>query len=254
MLKRSAVRNGERTAFSRSSISARSATGSSAASRSRRYAASMPPSIGSEPQSPDGHAYRRFSACAFPWPAPATPNTLRTRIETHGTLAWYDAYSARVPRRMVPRRSASVPITNPGWSTKFTTGSRNWSQRSTNRIISSDAPALGPPAEKRGADAIAPTARPPRRAGHAPSQRPKLRPVAHDPGEVRRHRPGRAEARHRPQRRRGDAHERQVLHGQVPARHERHVREAHRLERLHAAAPARAVHEAHQRHAEVVRH
>ena len=30
--------------------------GSSAASRSRRYAASSPPAIGSEPQSPDGHA------------------------------------------------------------------------------------------------------------------------------------------------------------------------------------------------------
>ena len=52
----SAVRKGESTAVSRASISARSATGSSAASSSRLKAASRPPAIGSEPQLPDGHA------------------------------------------------------------------------------------------------------------------------------------------------------------------------------------------------------
>ena len=57
--KRSAVRKGEVTASSRAAISARSASGSSA-------------------------AYRREPS---PCPAPATPYTLRTRTDTHGTLA-----------------------------------------------------------------------------------------------------------------------------------------------------------------------
>jgi len=52
----SAERNGERSLFSRSSISAIFAFGSAAASRSARYAASIPPSSGREPQRPDGHA------------------------------------------------------------------------------------------------------------------------------------------------------------------------------------------------------
>jgi hypothetical protein len=52
----SAVRNGERSRFSRASISASSAAGSRAAAMSARYAASLPPSSGSEPQLAEGHA------------------------------------------------------------------------------------------------------------------------------------------------------------------------------------------------------
>ena len=54
--KLSAVRNGERNRFSRASISSSFACGSSAASISARYAASIPPSSGSEPQLADGQA------------------------------------------------------------------------------------------------------------------------------------------------------------------------------------------------------
>ena len=52
----SAVRNGERSLLSRSSISRSLASGSGAASISARYAASMPPSSGSEPHYADGQA------------------------------------------------------------------------------------------------------------------------------------------------------------------------------------------------------
>ena len=52
----SAVRNGERSAFNRASISACLAGLSSAASISARYAASIPPSNGNDPQLADGHA------------------------------------------------------------------------------------------------------------------------------------------------------------------------------------------------------
>ena len=48
----------------------------------------MPPSIGSEPQSPDGHAYRYDSRAPFSWAAPATPKTRRRMTEHHGTEAW----------------------------------------------------------------------------------------------------------------------------------------------------------------------
>ena len=54
--KRSALRKGERSAFSRSSISASLAFGSGAASISARYAASMPPSSGRLPQVADSPA------------------------------------------------------------------------------------------------------------------------------------------------------------------------------------------------------
>src|SRR6185437_16150458 len=54
----SADRNGERSRSSRSPISASFVAGSGAASISARYAASTPPSNGSDPQLPDGHAYR----------------------------------------------------------------------------------------------------------------------------------------------------------------------------------------------------
>src|SRR5439155_26929110 len=52
----SAVRNGERTRCMRASISAFSASGSSACSSWALNAASIPPSRGNEPQSPYGHA------------------------------------------------------------------------------------------------------------------------------------------------------------------------------------------------------
>ena len=54
--KLSAVRNGDRSLFSRASISSNFASGSSAASISARYAASIPPSSGSDPQLADGQA------------------------------------------------------------------------------------------------------------------------------------------------------------------------------------------------------
>ena len=69
----SAVRNGSRARASRASISARRAAGSSAASSWARYAASIPPSSGSDPHSPDGHANREAKRDAFWWAAPATP-------------------------------------------------------------------------------------------------------------------------------------------------------------------------------------
>jgi hypothetical protein len=71
---------------------------------------------------------------------------LRTSTLHHGTVAWYTPTRARVPRRIVPARSAAVPITNPGWSTKFATGTRNWSQVSTKRASLSDASPVRPPA------------------------------------------------------------------------------------------------------------
>ena len=54
----------------------------------RWYAASMPPSSGRLPQLPDGHAYRYDSRDASWCAAPATPYTLRTITEHHGTVAW----------------------------------------------------------------------------------------------------------------------------------------------------------------------
>ena len=60
-------------------------------------------------------------------------------------VAWWTANSARAPRRIVPARSASEPITKPGWSTRLTTGRRNWSQRSTKRTSLSDASPVRPP-------------------------------------------------------------------------------------------------------------
>jgi hypothetical protein len=70
---------------------------------------------------------------------------LRTRIDTHGTLACTTENSPRAPRRIVPAFSAAVPITNPGMSTKFTTGRRNWSHMSTKRAVFSAASAVTPP-------------------------------------------------------------------------------------------------------------
>ena len=55
--KDSAVRNGDLTYSILSSISFSSSSGFSAFSKSDLKAASIPPSIGNEPQSPDGHAY-----------------------------------------------------------------------------------------------------------------------------------------------------------------------------------------------------
>ena len=43
------------------------------------------------------------------------------------------AMMASVPCRIVPARSASRPIMNPGSSTKLTTGRWNWSQSSAKR-------------------------------------------------------------------------------------------------------------------------
>ena len=94
---------------------------------------------------PDGQANRRFSREPSPWPAPATPYTFRTRIDTHGTLACAIANSPRAPRLIVPARSAAVPITNPGMSTKFTTGRWNWSHTSTKRAVFSAASPVTPP-------------------------------------------------------------------------------------------------------------
>ena len=84
----SAVLNGDWRAVSRCSISARSASGSSAASSCALYAASMPPSSGRLPQFPDGHANRYESRDASWCAAPATPYTLRTITEHHGVVAW----------------------------------------------------------------------------------------------------------------------------------------------------------------------
>ena len=61
----SAVLNGLRARARRASISARSAAGSSAASSWARYAASIPPSSGSDPHSPDGQANRYENRDAF---------------------------------------------------------------------------------------------------------------------------------------------------------------------------------------------
>jgi hypothetical protein len=55
-VKASALRNGDRIVSSLSWISARSFIGSFEASSSARHAASMPPSTGSEPHSPEGQA------------------------------------------------------------------------------------------------------------------------------------------------------------------------------------------------------
>ena len=74
----------------------------------------MPPSSGSEPQSPDGHADRNATRVWSAWAAPPTPNTWRRITEHHGTWAWYTAASARAPWRIVAARSASVPMTKPG--------------------------------------------------------------------------------------------------------------------------------------------
>src|SRR5215469_10853013 len=111
---RSAVRNGLRTESRRARISASNAAGSSALSRSARYAASIPPSTGSDPQSADGHAQRRTIRWRFVRPAPPTPKTRRTMISAPGTPAWYTALIARTPWRIVARCSALVPISNPG--------------------------------------------------------------------------------------------------------------------------------------------
>src|SRR3954452_3220918 len=46
---------------------------------------------------------------------------------------------ARAPRRMAQARSAPEPITKPGWSTRLTTGRRNWSHRSAKRTSLSEA-------------------------------------------------------------------------------------------------------------------
>src|SRR3954468_11575394 len=100
--------------------------------------------------------------------------------DAHGTDDWYTAASARAPRRIVPARSASVPMTKPGWSAKLTTGRREAADTSP------DAPRLfgrvgGQPAGVvvgvRGEDAP----RAPRQAGQARDDRsPEARPELED--------------------------------------------------------------------------
>ena len=105
----------------------------------------MPPSSGSEPQSPDGQAARKATRVWSEWAAPPTPNTRRRITEHHGTWAWYTAASARAPWRIVAARSASTPMTKPGWSTRCTTGRWNVSASSTKASIFIDESAVRPP-------------------------------------------------------------------------------------------------------------
>ena len=69
----------------------------------------MPPSSGSEPQSPDGQAAPEATRVWSEWAAPPTPNTRRRMTEHHGTWAWYTAARARAPWRMVAACSAARP-------------------------------------------------------------------------------------------------------------------------------------------------
>src|SRR3954453_15703115 len=71
---------------------------------------------------------------------------------------------ARVPRRIVPAFSEAVPMRKPGWSTKFATGRRNWSQMSTKRPSLSLGSPVSPPPEWCGPPARMP-ARPPAAVG-----------------------------------------------------------------------------------------
>jgi hypothetical protein len=58
---------------------------------------------------------------------------LRTITDAQGTVDCTTANSASVPKRIVPSRSASLPIMKPGSSTKQATGRWKVSHRSTKR-------------------------------------------------------------------------------------------------------------------------
>ncbi len=93
---------------------------------------------------------------------------------------------------------------------------------------------------------------PHRRGHHRRSRDEQLGGVAHDHREVRGHHARGAQPCDGSERRGHHRHLREVVHRQLPTRDEGHVGVAHRLERLHAAAAAGAVHQAHERHAQLV--
>src|SRR5690606_9901174 len=93
----SAVRKGDVTRSSLALISASRAAGSSDASISALYATSSPPAMGSEPQSPLGHAKRYWKPSALDIALPAIPYARRTITLAQGTVALYTAFIACTP-------------------------------------------------------------------------------------------------------------------------------------------------------------
>ena len=79
------------------------------------------------------------------WAAPATPKHLRTMMLHHGTVVWNTEARARAPCRMVPARSAWVPMRKPGMSTRCTTGTWKVSASSAKRVILREASAVHAP-------------------------------------------------------------------------------------------------------------
>ena len=143
----SAVRNGDASRFSRASISARFASGSSASSISRRYAADAPPSMCIDPQRADGQANRWNIPVGRCWHCPATPNSRPITTVHHGIRLSQVAITSRAPARSIPCFSDSSPTMKPGSSANEISGRWNVSHSWISRItLSPPATSVEPPA------------------------------------------------------------------------------------------------------------
>ncbi len=145
----------------------------------------MPPSMGSEPQSPDGQAMRIEWLPGLWLEAPATPKALRTTTQQKGTGAWPRAASAWQPKRMVALSSDCLPMRNPGQSSRCTSGRWKVLARSMKRTSLRLASAVQAPPYTIGFSAKRATGMPLSRARPVMMDRPQRLPISkNDPSST----------------------------------------------------------------------